>query len=750
MLTRREFGAGLGATALLWRVQKAVGGPMHPAVYSYVTCGDNQWSVNSLPVDSRATVEAIFEFLSKTFQMKRVYWRGEQDRMWLQHYHFRRENPRYSDFFNWLDYLLNDLKINDVAVAEAHRRGMQIYVYDGLFEHGAQAMTGGNEIYPHCAEDRLRIEHPGWFPVDRWGERISTGPIEFCYAEARQALISRYLHHVTNYGYDGLFFYTYVENLGARYLDEYGFNEPIVKEYKRRHGVDIRTQPFDKEAWYRLRGEHMTQFMRELHAALAARGKKLSMAIYPPTPNYPEPWDGGKVDVPTGGNIYLDWGKWVDEGLVDELFVWWRGDQKKLLDQMLKRCEGKPVELVVAATRPFDDEWKSFITAGVTPASVWAPGFEVDRVRPEPVSTQALNHPDWRYRMEALADMRIGTGVTFFAERKRSGGPAPDGDAAAALARDPHVMVRRQAMFALGAVRSEAHIPVLEAALMDEESSVRIAAAFALSTVNGPQTPKRLMAALLKDDKFQMKWACVDALVAMKDKAQPELIAGVNSPSEAVREVCVRALAQNGLPGSQPALLSLWKRERRESIVFYAITGLTKHALQTKTQNGIAPDVVLALVEALRDSRFAVQLWAVMSLEEVASSLPSDQALNVADALEQLFRQFGDRCKRPDVSWGWRAVGNAMLAYGPRSKERLEAMLTSQSGSGQGQDRWLAWAAYQVLHVPQSPTKAILCQEKDAVEAHAKYAPAFPGWRSEPGSKSVRTGEREIRGGSLV
>jgi len=28
----------------------------------------------------------------------------------------------------------------------------------------------------------------------------------------------RYLHHVTQYGYDGIFFYTYVENCGARYL----------------------------------------------------------------------------------------------------------------------------------------------------------------------------------------------------------------------------------------------------------------------------------------------------------------------------------------------------------------------------------------------------------------------------------------------------------------------------------------------------------------------------------------------------
>jgi len=101
--------------------------------------------------------------------------------------------------------------------------------------------------------------------------------------------------------YDGIFFYTYVENCGARYLDEYGFNEPIVREYERRYGVDIRKRPFNKEAWYRLRGEYMTQFIGELHSALAAKGKKLSLAIYPPTPNYPESWDGSRVDIPQGG-----------------------------------------------------------------------------------------------------------------------------------------------------------------------------------------------------------------------------------------------------------------------------------------------------------------------------------------------------------------------------------------------------------------------------------------------------------------
>src|SRR5262249_32184235 len=96
-ITRREFCGSLSAAALLWHGRQAAEESGPPPVYAYVTCGDNQWNLDSLPVDSPATVEAIFEFLSKTFQMKRVYWRGEQDRLWLQNYQFRPESPLYYD-----------------------------------------------------------------------------------------------------------------------------------------------------------------------------------------------------------------------------------------------------------------------------------------------------------------------------------------------------------------------------------------------------------------------------------------------------------------------------------------------------------------------------------------------------------------------------------------------------------------------------------------------------------------------------
>ena len=80
--------------------------------------------------------------------------------------------------------------------------------------------------------------------------------------------------------------------------------------------------------------------------------------------------------------------------------------------------------------------------------------------------------------------------------------------------------------------------------------------------------------------------------------------------------------------------------------------------------------------------------------------------------------------QRADAAWGWRAVGNAIATFEPSGKERLEAMRTQEG------DKWLAWAAYQVVHVPQVVDKHTCCGEQEAVEIHRAYAPPFPGHRT--------------------
>ncbi|HXK61075.1 MAG TPA: HEAT repeat domain-containing protein, partial [Acidobacteriota bacterium] len=561
-------------------------------VYAYVTAGDNQTSPEALPIDSQATVEAIFDWLFRTHQVKRVYWRGGQADMWIDHFEFRPESPFYYDLCaDWWRHLYKDKKVSKVAIEAAHQRGMEIYLYTALFDYGAQGDVGGGETFPFPFEDRLRIEHREWCPTDRWGERLAAGPIEFCEPAARQALLDRYLDMVARDNYDGIFFYTYVENWGARYPDEFGFNPPIVEEFKRRHGVDIRREPFSKQDWYKLRGECLTSFLRDLHAGLAARGKKLSIALYPPAPNFPEPWNGSKVDIPGAGMVYMDWENWVREGIVDELFVWWRGDQKALLTRLLEVCRGKPVEVAVAARNPFGDEWDSLSKAGVVPVGVWASGYHLDRDFSRKRSAETLRDPDWRWRWQTLIDIGEGRVQVPTSEVAR-------------LVSDPHVLVRREALVALKKLGAREHVGVLEPALTDEESSVRVAAALGLEKLNTARTPGLLLNTLVRDGRYMMKEAVLRVFASLKDHALPDIRKGLESPHQPVREVCVRALSANGFDNALSFLLKAAK-DPDYRVRYYALSGL-----------GLTPDpkATQALIEALDDETSTVQLWAARKL----------------------------------------------------------------------------------------------------------------------------------------
>src|ERR1039458_4392796 len=63
-----------------------------------------------------------------------------------------------------------------------------------------------------------------------------------------------------------------------------------IRLSRSQYGVDIRTQPFDKDTWYKLRGEYVTQLFRELHKELSARRKKLSIIVWGDQPNIPMGW----------------------------------------------------------------------------------------------------------------------------------------------------------------------------------------------------------------------------------------------------------------------------------------------------------------------------------------------------------------------------------------------------------------------------------------------------------------------------
>jgi len=448
-------------------------GPDGRPLHVFCGTGDNLWNPHVEPLDSPESVDAMFEWMAETYGASRIYWRGSQGHIWDRHYQVGDAKPLQYDWANgWKHHLYREVKLNEAAVSAAHAHGMEFFAYSGLFEYGVQPDVG--IICPYPFEDRLRIEHPEWCPVDRWGERRCPGPICFAYPEARRILVDRYVDYLVEQGCDGINFYTYVENVGIRYRDEFGFNEPIVAEFSKLHpGVDLRRDTLTEEQkldWHRCRGIFVTQFIRELHAALSAKGKRLSMILDSEQPDYVQPWWG--KDYPGTGMIHLDWEAWIEEGIVDELWVQLgaTADQTALLDRLLVACEGTDVKLTVRAINPYDAVWAPYVDAGVTPVAVitWARNG-IERLTLEPTGPDMLASDDWRLRAQTLQDVADGTLEL----------PA---SLVAPLADDPQVLVRHRAMRALGKLGEP---DVIERGLSDEQSCVRIAAALALGQAGG-------------------------------------------------------------------------------------------------------------------------------------------------------------------------------------------------------------------------------------------------------------------------
>jgi len=686
----------------------------------HVFCGtgDHLWAREREPVDSPATIEALVAWLHGTYGVSRLYWRGGQGDLWDRTMKVGPESVPQHDWFQWMRHLNRTQRITTAAVDATRRRGMEVFLYCGLLEFGVQPDVG--IVTPYLIEDELRREHPDWCPLDRWGERRCPGTLSFAYPEARQALVRRYAAEMERFGYDGVAFYTYVENVGSRYPEEFGFEAPVLDEFARTFPeVDPRRDalsPEQKEHWQRCRGHFITLFLRDLRQAFQPTGRRLSVILDAADPDHAQPWWG--KELAGTGPIHLDWRRWVADNLVDELWVQLGAPQaqRRTLDLLLAECRGRPTRITVRAVDPFAAAWDPYVAAGVTPiAVITAPRNGIERFTRAATGLQTLHSPDWTLRLQTLADIAAG----------RLAAPAA---AVAAMADDPAVLVRRQALIALAAMGAGSEASVIEARLADPESSVRIAAAGALAKAHGADSVGRLLAALARDGTFQMKEAAVEALVAMDGAALTALADACSNPAVAVREVSARALGQLGRSGHELQALVPLRRlaldpQEADAVRYYAIEGLVamRETLAGGERQRLATDLVTLSRTAVPPT---VRLRAAWGLGHLHGSLDAPGQSAVVDALATGFRSYGDGCVLSDAAFGWRVFGNALLQCHGAGRERLEAMRVQRA------DRWLAWLAYEAVHVPQRGAAMALCTEAEALRAHAEYAPPFPGWRS--------------------
>lgn len=671
----------------------------------YFTVGDAQDLLEFPPLDSRNSIATVFEALKEQWQMDRIWWRGGQDEIWGEEFVIRPENRIFAKVWDWWrDLQYRKVGTNRIAVEEAHQRGMKIWLTYGLFDNGSQA-DAGYSGFPYAIEDKLRIDHPEWAPVNRWGTWRQGGPIEFAYPEARQAMADYLAKYVLAGNYDGISFLTYAENFSQRYDDEFGYGEPIVAEYKQRFGVDIRKDDFDKAEWRRLRGRHVTEFLRLLKKQLAPHGKKIAVCVHGKHPDRPMLWnvDGG---VWTAGNLSWDIDEWLKGDVLDEITLFTantNADVEKLLKQA--KDAKSPVEIT------------SFRSRGELPAAVPRVMFLAREIESGYPSDNWIDYPDEKLTPEPVGSL---TSKDIYARRRvltlaLKGKQQLTAEQLSQALADKDLFVRRLALRIIATHKTKGVTAAVRKSLHDSENTVRCLAALALGEIGDEESVRAMVElAFQSPSEFQYAHRAVsDALkkyAAVEKNAGPlkTMLAGhLKSDRPETRELVLYYFSLIGAPGSAeveslltPIALQDENDYARELAVVNLRSSFGPTATVTKTIRKVMQE----------DSSHAVQVRAATAYASMFARLPADDAARTAALREmiQYFRQYGDGCERTDREWGWRVLGNMLLDFGDAGQDALKELMAKP------ENRELSDRAWRILYLKQGDRFYPITEAEDA------------------------------------
>jgi len=660
------------AAGVFWQIRVQA---VTPIIDQYLSTGDNIWFSSALPLDTPAAINASFDMLKDVFGTRRIYWRGLQQTS-AEEAARRPDSPVPDGFLQWSRHLSNDLNINEVAVQAAHARGMQIWGATSIADWGNRPDAAVYYGFPSDYESPLRADHPQWIPVDKQGVRQQSGPIELAYSDARTAITNWTMQHVNATGYDGVMLQTYAENFSQRFLNEFGFSDPIVNEFKARYGVDIRRQNFNRTDWSHVRGEYLTQMLSELGTQLRSSGKQLSITVNPDDNHGMQNWAAYGVE--TMGNIHADLEGWIQNHTVDNLVVWGAsGNALASLGTISTMTQGSQVSPTYMTSSPYNPAWQSYRDAGIP--TIGADGTEEDyllasNIPVQPVSS--LQSADPYKRMRVLA--QITTGQT-----------SSTAAAVLPLANDSNLLVRRMALKALAIIGNSTALPTIENLLSDPENSVRTAAMYALRTLNRSQGATPILNAIDANGNHMLMEDAVIALSAINPLPTAQLTSAAASVDPNVRSVAVRALSLKASSSMTPTFVNALN-DTEPYVRFYAAKGLGNvnndpSAVAALLNATTSPDVVVS-------DQAAASLSAMLVRGDVAGQAAHGE---IVTSLTSLFQQMGDGTTRTDADWGFRTVGNALVDLGAEGVSILESFRHQRN------DRRLSEQAWQVIYLPQ-------------------------------------------------
>lgn len=688
-------------------------------VSCFVTTGDNDFVHYFPPVCSKASIDDLFDILKKVYKVEKIYWRAMNEEQVLDHSLIRQDCWMY-DYWQWSRHLHEEIGTEQYGIDAGRQRGIEMWGFTSLFDHGSQAaMHYPRDTGPYMFEWFQRIEHPEWVPIDRYGLRRMAGAVCFEYPEARKALVDMYVNLARRSNYQGILFYLYVEAFHLRFNDEFGFNEPIVNEYKKRYGVDITKQNYDVYALAHMRGEYLTQFFRELKAALQPYGIKVGICLSPNYPQYPQVWMI-EPEALNSGRIFVDWRRYIREGLVDEINVWASTKSPyELINEILDEIKETSCKVSTLHAGHFPKMSEYFASRGVIRGMI-AATEEFEQGYPDKQPVSALDGDDFIAKLSVLHQMATGQSPVDISK-------------IIAATKDSHIYVRRRAVVTLGAIQASGPeaIAAIEAALDDSEAGVRSYAVDVLAKIGNSKSIDKIYQMLDTKGNFMIRLAATgllteEGLSKLPLERTDDLIRGLHHANPFVRMVAVESLGRGTYrPGALKEILELVNDHSPK---------VRREAARTLRRYGSA-EAGVALLNLLDDPAAFVRVMA-------ASSLPSlfdDEAIRsrAFTKLRDMFASYNKAYNGSDADWAWRHVGESLEKTGDDGVEVLNGFLS------QNADYTLADHAWQILYVKLSPDKILPITSEQAQAGYEKHPKLRRNWNVKRSSvEGITNAER--------
>jgi hypothetical protein len=243
-----------------------------------------------------------------------IHWRCTRDRISGKCYAGRGRRHFYQSKKLEIDW--NDFR---KVPACAREKGLKVFLYVSLFDEGwplaakkHRERSYHNKMHGQHAswQSEFSRSNPEFLVVDRSLRRRHWGVLCLAYPQVRKHMISRYRRLLQAGDFDGLFVCLRSQSKPAAHADQFGYNEPVRRDYLDRYQIDIRKDDFDRGLWRELLGEYLTRFLIELRSAI--RYENVSLAIGIPR---------GDILGPPLGNTILQWQQWVRKKIIDQLVI---------------------------------------------------------------------------------------------------------------------------------------------------------------------------------------------------------------------------------------------------------------------------------------------------------------------------------------------------------------------------------------------------------------------------------------------